>query len=622
MSFPSFKNCEAIGFDTETTGLQYPVDKAFGFSVATPDWAMYWDIREQPEAVEWFNHEMRQYKGIIAAHNCSFDYRMSHSAGMFLHIDQLDDTVNRACQINEHLMSYDLDSVAKKYLGAEKESEMYEDLAKVFGGRATRNVQMKNIAKAEPKIVRPYAEKDARLVLDLWRWQEKEIERQGLRSICDFERRTMPTIIRAEMRGVRVDTSVAEEAAHEVRKDTKVLQRELNKLAGGELNVNSTPQIKKLFNPVQRKDGQWYVGNNLIGKTNSGGPSLSKEYLINMADKGDRRAELIQDVRSQIKTADTFLMGHICSHAIDGRVYPTINQNKGEDGGTGTGRLSVTKPAMQQIPSRNKKIAAIVKPAFLPDEGRVWVDSDMASFEVRVFAHLVNNQEVIKGYTDDNWMDLHQYVADITGLPRNATYSGEANAKQLDLSMIFNSGNGAIAEKMGMPWEWNSFKAKDGKTITYKKAGPEAEAIIEKYHKRLPGVKKLANGAKKKAESRGYVFTRYGRHLRFPKGYKSYKASGLLIQATAADINKRVWSIIEEELGDEGHLILNTHDSYSMCMPEDWGPHYKRVKEAIQDGFPWFRVPLMLEFSGAGGNWWDAINKSESNKTLQKIWNT
>ena len=167
---------------------------------------------------------------------------------------------------------------------------------------------------------------------------------------------------------------------------------------------------------------------------------------------------------------------------------------------------------MQQIPSRNKKVAAIVKPCFLPDEGQVWVDADMASFEVRVFAHLINNEEIINAYRLEPDLDLHQFVAGLTNLVRNATYSGEPNAKQLNLSMIFNSGNGAIANKMGMPWDWASFLPRGKKDIpenyiTYKKAGIEAERIIAKYHRRIPGVKKLADGCKRKAESRGYIYT-------------------------------------------------------------------------------------------------------------------
>src|SRR5690606_10812246 len=317
-------------------------------------------------------------------------------------------------------------------------------------------------------------------------------------------------------------------------------------------------------------------------------------------------AKIILELRSMIKTRDTFLVGHVLESAHNGRVYPTINQTKGDEGGTGTGRLSYVAPALQQIPDRNKKVAEVVKRVFLPDEGHNWVDCDKASFEVRIFAHLVGTPDIVQAYIDNPETDFHQYVADLTGLVRNATYSGQPNAKQLNLSMIFNQGKGTTAEELGMPWTWESFvPAGSDKEIVYKKAGPEAEAIINAYHKRLPGVKKLADGCKATAERRGYIFTRYGRHLRFPGGYKSYKASGLLIQGTAADENKMTWLMIDEALkGTGGRMLLNTHDSYSLSLPEGEEEKIARlVKQAVEQDRG-LRVPLILEVSHPGVNWW------------------
>jgi len=603
VNFPNL-NDRIIAYDTETTGLEWPVDRAFGFSVAVDGWSGYFDIRETPEAVCWINESR---PALVICHNASFDFKMSKSAGINLPLERMDDTVIRACLIDEHLHSYTLDDLCWKYLRQKKQAEIYEELAKLFGGRATRNVQMKQISRAPSSVVAPYAIRDAELTLELWKWQKQEIESQGIEKIIEFERRLMPTLIRAEMRGIRVDLEKAELARKDLTVEIDKQQRELDQLVGGPINVNSSPKIKALFKP-RLQDGGWYADNGCaLEKTESGNPSLDANALRSM--EGDRRAELILSVRSLIKTRDTFLGGHVIGSAFVDRVYPNINQNKGEDAGTGTGRLSYTAPAMQQIPSRNKKVASIVKPVFLPEPGHVWVDADMHSFEVRVFAHLVNDQSIIDKYLADPFSDFHQMVADMTGLPRNAAYSGQANAKQLNLSMIFNSGNGAIAEKMGMPWSWESFNGKNGESITYKKAGEEAMAVIDNYHQQLPGVKVLMNSAKKRAETRGYVFTKYGRRLRFPNPRFSYKASGLLIQATAADLNKNNWTVIEDQLNDfGGHLILNTHDSYSMSIPEEnWEKAWKQTQNAVQGAYPWFRVPLILEFSGKGANWWEAV---------------
>lgn len=602
-TFPNI-NGQVMAFDTETTGLGV-TDMAFGFSVAVDGWSGYFDIREYPKSLLWISECI---PARIVAHNASFDYRMITRAGADLDLNLFDDTVIRACLINEHLNSYSLDELAKIYLGEAKQEEIYKQLAKMFGGLATRNVQMKNISKAPSEIVAPYAIKDAELTLKLWQWQESEIQRQGIEDIIQFERNLMPTLIKAEMRGIRVNIDAAHEAQKGLTVELDEQQGRINDLNGKPFNVNSTPQVREMFKPTKESNG-WVSDTGIqLDSTDSGGPCIDSEALRRM--EGDPRAELILSIRSLIKTRDTFLGGHVIKSAHNGRVYPTINQNKGEMGGTGTGRLSYSGPAMQQIPSRNKKVAAIVKPVFLPDEGHIWVDADMASFEVRVFAHFANDPAINKLYADDPLTDFHQAVADLTGLPRNASYSGQPNAKQLNLSMIFNAGNGAIADKMGMEWWWSTFTDKNGKEVTYKQAGDAALQVIDKYHATLPGVKTLVNGAKQAVMERGYVRTKMGRRIRFPDKRYAYKASGLLIQSTAADLNKNNWMILEEVTAKYGgHLILNTHDSYSMSLPKDsWEQAWKDVEKAIATSYPWFRVPLILELSGSGSNWWEAVS--------------
>ena len=599
-------NCPYISFDTETTGLQYMVDKVFGFSIALPDGTTeYHDIRREPGIVDWFNDEMSRFEGKIICFNASFDYRMSESSGLYVPLSKLDDVAVRACLINEHEMSYSLDHLSEKYLKERKE-DIYQALAKLFGGRPTRQAQMSNLHLAPTSLVSPYGKKDALLTLRMYEWQEEEIERQGIRKIVDFEKKVMVPLIKAEGKGIRVDAGRAERAMADLTKEIEKSQYELDSLVGRSVNVNSTKQMREIFKPVKQNDVAWITDSGyVLPSTPSGGPSIDAPTLKTM--ENDRRAVLISSVRSMIKTRDTFLGGHVLGHMVGDRIYPRINQNKGEDGGTGSGRLSYVDPALQQIPARNKVVAAIVKPVFLPEEGCRWASLDQHSFEVRTFAHLVNNAGIIKAYHENERLDLHEYVARLTGLPRNATYSGQANAKQLNLSMIFNSGNGAIAEKMGMDWDWASFDDARGNKVTYKKAGPLAESVIEEYHRRLPGIKELAKKAKAIAESYGYVQTHHGRRLRFPRKFKTYKASGLAIQATSADINKEMWLAMDDEYRDHGNrLIMNTHDSYEVNMPEgaDAKKMTERVQESIRSRVPWFRVPLVLDLKGVGDNYW------------------
>ena len=600
---PDITKYPYIALDTETTGLQYLRDEVFGLSISTPDGQdFYWDIRHHPVALSILGvlAVNPQIKVIMA--NASFDIRMLKGR---INPEQADDVIIRAALIDGDLPSYSLDYLGEKYLKKRK-VDIIPELQQIFGGPATRNVQMKNLHRAPVDLVAEYAKRDTRLTLDLWEWQEREIERQGIREIVEFERKLMPVVIRTEMAGIRVDEAYAEKAMAKMTPIIERDQKHLNSLVGFDVNVNSSPQIKKIFQPRRRADGTWEtVDGHPLESTKKGGPSIDATALRSMDNPV---AKLILDIRSNLKTRDTFLKKHVLEHAINGRVYPSINQTKGERGGTYTGRFSYTDPAMQQIPSRNKEVAAIVKPCFLPDEGQVWVDADMASFEVRVFASPVGDPVILDEYQRNPALDLHQYVADLTGLPRNARFNGDPNAKQLNLSAIFCQGDGATAEKMGMEWSWETFTTARGEVVRYKAPGPEARKVIENYHRRIPGVRKLAERAQVTARRFGYVKTFLGRKIRFPDKRFLYKASGLLIQATAADLNKENWLICDEVLPQYGgRLVLNTHDSYSMSLPEDqWERAYKELeKEICKDGR--LRVPLVMDLSGVGKNWWEAI---------------
>jgi len=526
---------------------------------------------------------------------------MSAGAGIHIPLELLDDTVIRACLINEHEASvfpwnkgrkpggYSLDFLCRKYLK-----------------KAKRQIDVENIADLPYEEVAEYATEDAILCLELWEYQQKEIDRMGLYKIEALERRTMPVIIESQMNGIRVDLDATEQAMAAMTPHIETLKSELNHTAGWDFNVNSAPQMIKLFDPTKTESG-WWVGRNRIGTTDKGAPSFKKEYLEELAEF-DPRARMVTNIRSALKTRDTFLAKHILEHAIGDRVYPTINQTVRETGGTKWGRLSYVEPAMQQIPSRDKITAAIVKPCFLPDDGQVWLDYDLASFEVRVFAALVGmyNDYLVKMYQKDPTLDFHQMVADLTGLKRNAEYGGEPNAKQLNLSMIFVQGAGATAQKMGMKTQDAEFTDEWGDKIKYQRAGDDAYRIIDLYHSKVRGVGRLAQTARKIAEKRGYLRTKYGRHIRFPKRYKSYKASGILIQATSADINKENWCIIDKALDGRGRIILNTHDSYSMSVDYDTlESTMKDVKGAVQRDF--LGVPLLLDLNGVGPNWWAAL---------------
>jgi len=438
------------------------------------------------------------------------------------------------------------------------------------------------------------------LTLELWDWQEREIADQDLHKVCKLERDLFPVLLDMEYNGIRVDTFKAEQAQSRLTKEIDKQQKELDSIAGFHVNPNPSKSIFDLFKPKE-DNGKWYaVDGTELSTTPAGKPSIDANALRNMQHPA---AAIILNIRKMTKARDTFIGGHILSNSIEGVIYPNINQTKGDDGfGTGTGRLSYSSPALQQIPSRDVQTAQIVRPIFLPDKGQEWAYYDLDQHEFRVMAHYVNNERILKAYSDDANTDFHQIVADLTGLPRSPRYAGDANAKQINLGLCFGMGQGKLAKEMGLPFTVDHFP--DGREFL--KPGLDAMRVFDTYHKAIPGVRDMLKRASDVAKSRGFVRTLMGRHIRFPGGNYVHKAGGLIFQGTSADLNKLNMINIHNALkGTGARLLLNVHDEYNLSTP-DRGV-LDEVKRVIQD-HPEIRVPIRTDY-GVGTNWWSAAHE-------------
>ena len=613
MLIPDLGKFDVASIDVETTGLDWREDRVFGIAMSTPDGKdYYWDTRRHPHIVDELRRELPKTK--LVNHNMKFDVHMIRETfGIKLDLspDKIDCTMVRAALIDEHLMSYSLDNVAKKYLKREKDDSIYQELADLFGGKPTRSIQMQNISKAPEAVVARYAKVDSRLALDLWMWQEKEIERQGIQRIAEFERQLFPYVMDMEYQGVRIDVRRAEILYDKLGKDLEVIQKNLDKLAGFPVNPNPSKSIQRLFAPKKDSSGRWVaIDGTILPSTDGGKPSIGADQLRAMKHPA---ATLVLQARKLDKTRETFLKSHVLERVKNGRVHPNINQTKGDSGsgteGTGTGRLSYTQPALQQIPSRDVEVAQVVRPIFLPDEGQRWSYGDLDQHEFRIFIHYAKPEAILQAYRDNPNLDVHQIVADLTGLPRNAKQSGGANAKQMNLGMVFSMGGGTLAEKMGLPYTEQTMRIK-GEDRVIKVAGEEAEEVIAKYHEKVHGVRETAKKASSIAKSRGYVQTLMGRHIRFPRGEFVHKAAGLVYQGSSADLNKSNMMRLQDVLAPAGgRLILNIHDEYSMSIPEMSDKKTKELlvecQRVVQDR-PELRVPIRIDFSKPSANWWAA----------------
>lgn len=615
MAFPRIAEAPRLAIDTETDGLYWWKDKIFGISISLPDNTdYYWDVRKEPNVIPWLAAELPKCQNVIG-HHVKFDWHMLREAGIEVPRENMHCTMIRAALIDEHLLTYDLDSLGMKYTGVGKDDSIWAELAAIFGGKATKHAQIGNLPRAPVHIVAKYAKQDTRTTLGLYDWQEVEIEEQNLWRVLQLERDLLPVIVDMEHGGVRINVEETEKAAEKIDRQAKTMQYQLDNLAGFPINPNPSDSIKKLFDPKKNADGLWILRDGTIAQSTPGGkPSIDADCLRSMKDPC---AEMILRLRKMLKTRDTFLRGHMLGHHHNGVIHCNINQTKTDgDVGTGTGRLSINDPALQQIPARDIEIAEVVRALFESDDADSdWVCNDWAQMDFRVFTHYVNDPILLDRYTDDPDTDFHQLASDLTGLPRKPRFAGDANAKQINLGLVFGMGQGKMASEMGLPYTIETQKNDEGKVIkSWLKPGPEAEAVFAKYHGAIPGVQSLLKNASSVARSRGFVQTIMGRRIRFPRGMFTHKAGGLIFQGSAADALKvklvEVDRYLKSERDSGARLLLNVHDEFDSNVPK----HRKDIREEISrivtkfDGIDTpikFRVPVRTD-QGVGPNWWIA----------------
>lgn len=578
--------------DTETTGLDWWRHKLFAFAVADLDGnSWYYDIRRDPNCIRWLRDQMARAKRIVA-HNAKFDYHMLREAGAAPPIEKFECTQVRQALINEHEMAYGLDHLGRKYFKR---------------GKVKVDIDKDKLIELPYETASEYALEDVGITVDLYKMQEREIESQDLYQVLALERRLMPHLADQEHRGIRIDVSAAEKSVIAIDKIVKVLHKELDSEAGFHVNPNPSGSIKKLFDPKQDKNGVWRAKDGtVLESTPAGKPSLGAEALKNMRDP---MAMKVLRLRKYIKARDTFLKGHVLGHLNPktGCVHTHINQTKGDEGyGTGTGRLSYNGPALQQIPNRDKEMAEMVRPVFLPDEGHKWCYGDLDQHEFRLFAHYTNTPVVIQMYRDNPDTDFHTLVEQITGIPRNAPKNGGAYAKQLNLGIVFSMGAGLLAKKMNLPYteEMANF---GGRERVLLRGGEEVMEVLAKYHKAIPGVRQMIDKASSIARNRGFVRTYLGRHLRFPDKNFVYKAAGLIYQGSSADLNKlHICNLSDMCAGTDSRMLLNVHDEYSFSIAPGETRLAREARRVVESGVS-LRVPIRIDFH-IGKNWWDATN--------------
>ena len=591
---PDLTDCKEIAIDVETRdpnlknkGPGWPTKdgEVIGYAVATHHWSGYLPVKhfgggnlDNGIVRRWLQKQLSCGADKIM-HNAQYDLGWLRAEGFDVN-GRVIDTMVTANLLDENRFSYSLNALGYDYLGKVKSEKGLTEAARDFG------VDPKGeMWKLPAMYVGQYAEMDATLTLDLWTKFKTMIDAEGLTEIWTLETELIPYLVEMTLRGIRVDLDRAERSKQEVMKRERGLIKEIKDLAGMDVDIWAAASISKAFDALSIP----------YPRTEKGAPSFTKSFLT---DHQHPLAKAIAGARAYNKINGTFIDGILKYVGPDGRIHGHINQIRSDDGGTVSGRISMSNPNLQQIPSRDPILGPMIRSLFLPDEGKQWASIDFSQQEPRLAVHyadaygrsinseLTGVREIVDAYNTDPSTDFHTMVAEMAGLPRK-------QAKAVGLGIIYGMGAAKMADDLDISVD-------------------EAKAVIAKFNDTLPFLKELGRGVQNRLEdprSSGSIRSILGRKCRFntwePAAFgmnkalpydeavaaygpttrlrraMTYKALNRLIQASAADMTKKAWL----DCCKAGHIpMLQVHDELAFSTGSV--KEAKEIRQIMVDSVP------------------------------------
>lgn len=401
--------------------------------------------------------------------------------------------------LDEWRDEFNLDAISKDYLGGEgKDEALLKECAAAFGIVGRDNIKI-NLWRYPASMVGPYAEADVDRPLRIFPLQEAKLREEELWPLYDqVERRLIPILVAMRRRGVRISV----EKAHILRKRLVIMRDEqlqrLKRLAGAKAEFM---EPESFYKSLEER------GITVPRTPKTGAPSINKFLLERHED--DELVKCIQEGRKANTMINTFVDGQILGHQINGRIHPTFNQMKGDDGGT-IARFSGSNPNLQFIPARDAELAPLVRGIFLPEEGEEWQRDDLSQIQFRLLANYAVGQgaeEARQAYRDNPKTDFHKLTANMLGADPEDKIRRK-RVKNTNFAKVFGAQVPRLAVTFGCSLE-------------------EAEAFMKEYETKLPFVSKTFDRAGGWGQKRGYVVTILNRRQRFPFwGPKNYRRKG------------------------------------------------------------------------------------------------
>src|SRR4051812_27251495 len=397
----------------------------------------------------------------------------------------------------------------------------------------------------------------------------------------DIELPVLPVLERMERNGVLLDSAKLEAQSHELGKDILEKERQAFDAAGQPFNLGSPKQIREILFDRQKLP--------VRKKTPTGEPSTDEDVLAELAlDHPLPKLILEHRALSKLKSTYTDKLPKSVS-PVTGRVHTTYSQTTAI-----TGRLASNDPNLQNIPIRTPA-GRRIREAFIAPPGRKIVSADYSQIELRIMAHLSGDESLRRAFVQGD--DVHRATAaEVFGVPLDKVSSDERRAaKVINFGLIYGMSAFGVAQNL------------DIERAT-------AQAYIDSYFSRYPGVKRYMDETRAQARERGFVETVFGRRLWLPeiksgapvrRQAAERAAINAPMQGTAADLIKLAMVAVQGFLEKEkmsSLLIMQVHDELVLEVPEtELDVIQERIK-SLMEGVAKLDVSLVVDV-GVGDNW-------------------
>ena len=584
------RNAELIAFDTETTGLDAQKAQLVGLSFAVkageaayiPVAHSYMGVPTQLDR----DAVLKALKPILedpgkakVGQHAKYDINILANASTPIRVQGVQfDTMLESYVLDSTATRHDMDSLALKYL--DHSTVRFEDIA----GKGAKQLTFDQIDLAQAA---PYAAEDADVTLRLHQhlWAKLEAEPSLAKVLHEIEMPLVPVLARIERQGALVDANLLGLQSNELGEKLVALERQAFEIAGEEFNLASPKQLGVILYEK--------LGLPVISKTAKGQASTAEAVLAELAEQDYELPKVLMQYRTLSKLKSTYtdrLPEQI--NPRTGRIHTSYHQAV-----AATGRLSSTDPNLQNIPIRTAE-GRRIRQAFVAPKGYKLLAADYSQIELRIMAHLAKDESLLDAFRHGR--DVHKATAaEVFGVPLDEVSTDQRrSAKAINFGLIYGMSAFGLAKQIGC----------DRK---------QAQAYIDVYFARYPGVLAYMERTRAQAAEQGFVETLFGRRLYLPDIHAKNQALrkgaertaiNAPMQGTAADIIKRAMVTVDGWLSESGldaRVILQVHDELVLEVREDLVEQVSEQIKPLMGNAAELDVPLLVEV-GVGVNWDEA----------------